>query len=64
MSIDAIKELIRKGDIPQARERAFANRDAYWHGVTAALGFPLGMIEAEGLANFALLIRNCHERED
>ena len=46
------------GERMAALERAFANRDSYWHGVTAVLGFPLGMIEAEGWANFALLILN------
>jgi len=46
------------GEKMAALERAFANRDSIWKGVSAVLGFPLGVIESEGWGGFGFLVLN------
>ena len=46
------------GDKMVALERAFENRDSIWKGVSAVLGFPLGLIEADGWSSFAIMVLN------
>ena len=46
------------GERMGALERAFANRDSLWKGVSVVLGFPLGLIGVEGWIHFVLMVLN------
>ena len=48
----------RWGERMAAVSRAFGNRETLWNGVAAVLQFPLGLIVANDIAYFGLMVIN------